>query len=96
MYHGTNENWIVGPSVNLDGANLRVGIKWYEFEWCGFGGATLTGVKSGPFVGLAPSLLPSGYKFVSGTNEQWIVGPGVDLSGANLTDANLNGATNRC
>ena len=91
---GTNENWIVGPSVNLDGADLSgMELNGMNLSGADLSGATLTGVKSGPFVGLAPSSLPSGYKFVSGTNEQWIVGPGVDLSGANLTDANLNGAT---
>ena len=56
------------------------------------GGATLTGVKSGPLVGSAPISLPSYYNFVSGTNEQWIVGPNVDLSGADLRGMDLSGA----
>ena len=99
---GTNETWIIGPNVNLTGADLSgMDLNGMDLSGADLSGVTLTGVKLGPLNGSAPSL-PSGYKFVSGTHEQWIIGPGVDLSGANLsgmdlsavdlTNANLSGA----
>ena len=83
---GTNEQWIIGPSVVLSGADLR-GMDLSGFD---LSGATLTAAKTGPLVGSAPSSLLSGYEFVSGTNEQWIVGPSVVLSGADLRGMNLS------
>ena len=36
------------------------------------------------------SSLPDGYEFVSGTNEKWIFGPGVDLDGADISGMDLS------
>ena len=71
---GSHEIWIVGPYVNLEGADLT--------------GADLTDVKTGPLLS-GPDHLPIGYQTISGSYEIWIVGPYVDLSGADLTGANL-------
>ena len=73
---GTNESGIIGPDVDLSGADLS--------------GANLSGVKSWLLLGTEPTL-PSGYVFVQGTNESGIVGPDVDLSGVDLSGADLSG-----
>ena len=77
---GTNEQWIFGPNVDLNGADLS-GIDLSNIE--------LSSIKTGPLVGTAPTL-PPGYEFVSGTNEQWIFGPGVDLNGADISGMDLS------
>ena len=87
-YHfvsGTNEKGIIRPYADLTGADLS-GV---DLTGVDLTNANLSGTKTGPLIGTSPSL-PSGYTFVSGTNEQWIIGPGVDLNGADLSGADLS------
>ena len=80
---GTNETWIIGPGVDLNGADLS-GMDLSNIE--------LSSIKTGPLVDSSPSSLPDDYKFIRGTNEQWIIGPYADLTGADLTGADLTDA----
>ena len=85
---GTYETWIIGPDVDLSGADLS----GMDLSGVDLSDADLRGAKTGPLVGSAPISLPSGYDFVPGTHEQWIIGPNVNLDGADLSDADLSGA----
>jgi len=78
---GFCNGYLIGPNsvltnANLTGANLA-GIN--------LAGAVLQGVKSGSVAGL-PSALPPDWKVTAG----YLVGPGADLTSANLTGADLN------
>ena len=94
---GTSESWIVGPSLKLVSADLSgVNLSGVDLSGVNLSGVDLSGATTGPLIGTAPSL-SSGYTFVSGTSESWIVGPslklvGADLSGLDLSGANLSGA----
>ena len=83
---GTNEQWIVGKYVDLSGADLS-GMDLSDIS---FNGSYFNGAKTGPLVGTSPSFFSYGYTFVSGTNEQWIIGPDVNLDGADLRGMNLS------
>jgi len=74
--------------TNLRNANLS-GADLYGADLSGadLSGANLVGVSSGRVKGI-PYRLPVGFFLFKG----YLVGPGVDLSGASLTDANLTGA----
>ena len=48
------------------------------------------GIKTGPLLNF-PEIIPIGYKTISGDFEKWVIGPYVDLSGANLSGADLSG-----
>ena len=109
---GAPGTFIVGPSVILRGANLTnadltaVSIAACDVSGVTFTGATVTGLISGGLVNTANiAALPSA-SYVIRTG--FLVGPGVDLSGAalssqlftglsvagaNFTNANLTGAT---
>ena len=103
------KGYVVGPGVNLTGANLTgfdfSGVNLTDATFTGatltnanLTDATLNGVKSGGIQG-TPQTLPTNYKIVNG----YIIGPGVnltdadltdfDFSGVNLTDANFTDAT---
>jgi uncharacterized protein YjbI with pentapeptide repeats len=82
----TANNYIAGPGVDLTGANLTgVGLAGVDLAGVDLTGAILTGV-SGQLAAV-PSLLPAGYV----TANNYIAGPGVDLTGANLTGVDLTG-----
>src|SRR6185312_14723695 len=51
-----------------------------------FAGATFTGARGKGITG-TPSALPLGWGFKNG----WLVGPGVDLTGADLSKINIGG-----
>jgi uncharacterized protein YjbI with pentapeptide repeats len=109
---GAPGTFIVGPSVVLRGANLTnadltaVSITGCDVSGVIFTGATVAGIISGGLVNTANiAALPSA-SYVIRTG--FLVGPGVDLSGAalsnqlftglsvagaNFTNANLTGAT---
>lgn len=86
--------YLIGPGANLQGANLS-GV---DLTGADLTGANLIGVRSGGLLG-TPVALPSNYGLYGG----YLIGPGVDLSGAkldglaiwgaNLSNANLAGAS---
>ena len=85
---GTNQNLIYLPGISLNGRDIS-GMNLSSVD--------LSGSITGPLSGYANVILPSGYTILSVTDEQWIVGPGVDLfvvnlSGVDLSDLNLSGA----
>ena len=89
--------FIIGPDVNLQGANLAgADLSGYNFAGVNvtgvdFSGALLDNVKSGRTVG-PPFRLPSPYVFMTDNSfGAYIVGPRVDLTGANLTDCQFTG-----
>ena len=74
-------------NANLEGATLNnVNLVGATLTNANFTGATLNGVKSGGIIG-TPQKLPSKYTIIKG----YIIGPIVDLRGANLTGADLTG-----
>ena len=88
--YGMYSGYIVGPGVNLSGANLSnaglagvdltgVDLSGANLSSADLSGTTLTGVASGSISG-TPTL-PAAYGMFNG----YIVGPGVDLTNANLT-----------
>jgi len=109
---GTPGTFIVGPSVILRGANLtnadltNLSIASCDVSGVTFTGATVTGLISGGLINAANiAALPSASYVI---RNNFIVGPGVNLSGAtlsnqlftglsvagaNFTNANLTGAT---
>ncbi|MCX2980762.1 hypothetical protein EYC98_07700 [Halieaceae bacterium IMCC14734] len=72
---------IVGPGADLSGADLS------DADLAGLTEGTLNGV-SGQLSAASGMTLPDGYII----RNNYIVGPGVDLTGANLTDTDLRGA----
>ena len=99
---GPNDSYIIGPGVDLSNADLTgADLTGINLSGVTLTGATLIGV-SGSITG-TPTL-PTGYSIIDGftygtggnfntptISDTYIVGPGVDLTGANLTNANLNG-----
>ena len=93
--------FIVGPRVDLSGANLtNCRFTGLDISGAAFTNTILTNVKSGGGMNGPPAAgtLPARYRYVvdaaDGTGG-YIVGPGADLSGAslrNLTGGELNGA----
>jgi len=84
---GLNLTGVNLTGVNLTGANLTgANLAGVDLTGVDLTGAILTGV-SGQLAAV-PSLLPEGY--VAANN--YLVGPGADLTGANLTGADLTGA----
>ncbi|MDA7621686.1 pentapeptide repeat-containing protein, partial [bacterium] len=63
--------YLVGPNVDLSDADLS--------------GSDLTGVSSGGITG-TPTALPQGFQFING----YLVGPGAILTNANLSSADLS------
>ena len=89
--------FIIGPDVNLQGANLAgADLSGYNFAGVNvtgvdFSGTRLDNVKSGGTIG-PPLRLPSPYVFMRDNSfGAYIVGPRVDLTGANLTDCQFTG-----
>lgn len=72
---------LLGPGANLTGANLAGA----NLAGVDLAGAILTGVTSGGVTG-TPAKLPSGSALVNG----YMVGPGVDLTHADLSGGNLD------
>jgi len=82
---------LVGPyadlrNANLEGADLRQTRS--EGDCINYEGPDLRGVISGGIVG-EPSALPDGWKLVNG----YLVGPGADLTRADLTNGDLSGVS---
>jgi len=79
-------------NANISGARLMntnpdVVDKTPPIQNCWNGGmVTLTGVKSGGVLGAGPSTWPTGW----GKRLGYLVGPGANLAGADLTGATLN------
>ena len=78
---GANEKWLVAPGANLNGADL---------SGADLSGAVLTGTKTGPLID-EPATLPTNYITIQDSDNDndndpkfWIIGPGVDVSGANF------------
>lgn len=83
-------NHIVGPQVNLSGADLsNSNITGIDLTQSNLGGTDLTGAiltnVSGKFIG--DPILPTGYRNIY----QYIVGPNVNLSSVDLSYANISG-----
>jgi uncharacterized protein YjbI with pentapeptide repeats len=77
------KGYLVGPAANLAGTNLE-GV---DLSSVNLAQANLNGVKSGGILG-TPSALPPNWLLRNG----YLVGPGADLTGANLNGADLTGA----
>ena len=89
--------FIIGPDVNVEGANLSGSdLSGYNFSGVNvtgvdFSGTRLNNVKSGGTIG-PPLRLPPPYVFMTDNSfGAYIVGPYVDLTGANLTDCRFTG-----
>ena len=87
------DGYLVGPGANLTSANLRnADLTNTNLAGADLTGATLFGVHSGGITG-TPHALPTAGPY---GNAQWqlidgyLIGPGADLTGASLTDSNLN------
>ena len=93
--------YIIGPGVNISGANLsnidlNIDLTNYDFRGVNItgvdlSGCNLTNIKSGQTIG-PPANLPASYVFMTDNSfGPFIVGPNVDLSGANLTNCRFTG-----
>jgi len=89
--------FLIGPGVNLSGANLsNANLSNYDFTGANLNGVDLSGcnltnVKSGLTSG-PPIRLPPLFVFMTDNSfGGFIVGPNVDLSGANLTNCQFTG-----
>ena len=89
--------FLIGPGVDVSGANLsNANLSNYDFRGANltgvdFSGCILTNVKSGQTTG-PPKGLPPSYVFMTDNSfGAFIVGPNVDLSGANLTNCQFTG-----
>ena len=79
-------SYIIGPGVILEDVNLKdANLSGANLEGVNLTTVDLSGVKSGDIAD-GPTLSDE-YKIISG----YIVGPKVDLSGADLSDVNLTG-----
>ena len=77
--------YLIGPKANLSGENLNgFNLENTFLENTIFSGSTLKNIRSGGINGRP--VLPNGYKLLNG----YIVGPEVDLSGANLDYQDLS------
>jgi uncharacterized protein YjbI with pentapeptide repeats len=92
-----NGGFLIGPGVDVSGANLsNTDLSNYDFKGANLTGVDLSGciltnVKSGQITG-QPKLLPPSYVFMNDNSfGGFIVGPNVDLSGANLTNCQFTG-----
>jgi len=80
------KGYLVGPKANLSKANLtRMNLSGVNLNGADLSGAVLIGVKSGGIQGV-PKALPAKAKLING----YLMGPRVDLSGANLAGADLS------
>jgi uncharacterized protein YjbI with pentapeptide repeats len=94
--------YLIGPGANLTGANLTgvsltgtnltgtnltdANLTGANLSGVSLSSATLTGIK-GKLIGF-PTNIPPGWKIING----YLVGPGADLTGADLAGANLTSA----
>ena len=84
--YSTRNNYIVGTNVNLSEADLtNSNLSGIDLSGANLSGATLSGVYGQ--LANQNAVLSSNYKF----ERSYIVGPGVNLSGVDLTDFNLSG-----
>jgi uncharacterized protein YjbI with pentapeptide repeats len=72
--------YLIGSGANLTAANLN-GL---NLAGAILASANLTGVMSGGITG-TPTSLPTGWKIING----YLIGPGANLTGANLKDQNI-------
>ena len=85
--------YIIGPDANLTNADLyeanltNADLQRADLTNADLDKATLTGVRSGAIIG-TPYSLPTGYRLING----YIIGAGVNLTGANLDGVNLTDA----
>ena len=89
--------FLIGPGVDISGANLsNSNLSNYDFRGANLTGVDLSGciltnVKSGQTTG-PPKGLPPSYVFMTDNSfGAFLVGPNVDLSGANLTNCQFTG-----
>ena len=100
------QKYIVGPGVDLTGADLSgvnlTDVDLTDADLTGatnfdLTGATILRTKFHDSTGITGTpTLPANYQIVENTNDppqKYIVGPGVDLTGADLSGVNLTGAT---
>ena len=87
---GNYEIWIITSGAILDGANMGgMDLSGVDLSNVDLTNANLKDCKTGPLLGTT-HLLPPGYKtFVGSTGEIWVIGPGVDLTDADLNGINL-------
>ncbi|MGB0592606.1 MAG: pentapeptide repeat-containing protein, partial [Myxococcota bacterium] len=84
------EGYLVGPGADLTGANFTNADLSYavltdtNLTGAEFTDANLSFVKSGNITG-TPAVLPTDWRLIEG----YLVGPGADLTGANLNNADL-------
>ena len=97
LVSGAIGGFIIGPSVDILGANLSgADLSGYNFigvnvTGTDFSGANLVNIRSGKTVG-PPARLSSPYVFMTDNSAGgFIVGPRVDLTGANLTNCQFTG-----
>ena len=82
LIHG----YLIGPKANLTGAHLSgMNLKGMNLSATNLGNAQLHGVISGGIIGKTKAL-PANWKLVQG----YLIGPGANLSGANLEGADLS------
>jgi len=89
--------FLIGPGVDISGANLsNSNLTNYDFRGANLTGVDLSGciltnVKSGQTTG-PPKALPPSYVFMTDNSfGAFLIGPNVDLSGANLTNCQFSG-----
>lgn len=76
------KGYLVGPKADLGGAYLRkANLDGVDLSGATFNNAHLEGIVG------EPSNLPTGWNLIKG----YLVGPGVDLSGANLSNVDMSG-----
>ena len=81
VLNSSNKQYIIGPGVNMTN---------YDLDDCNLQKCTFTGAITGPFTG-ANIILPANYVIkTNGANENFILGKGVSLKGANLIGMSLS------
>jgi uncharacterized protein YjbI with pentapeptide repeats len=88
--------YIVGPFSDLSGANLESSVlTGADLSGANFTNARLINTRTGLLsINGIPSVLPNKYRFIISAvtaSGGYIIGPGVDLSGAVLTGTDLSG-----
>ena len=88
--------YIIGPFSDLSGANLESSVlTGADISGANFTNARLINTRTGLLsINGIPSILPNNYRFIISAvtaSGGYIIGPGVDLSGAVLTGTDLSG-----
>jgi uncharacterized protein YjbI with pentapeptide repeats len=88
--------YIIGPFSDLSGANLESSVlTGADLSGANFANARLINTRTGLLsINGIPAVLPNNYRFIISAvtaSGGYIIGPGVDLSGAVLTGTDLSG-----